>query len=207
MDKEIKEKLHIEKVVNTGRLYPMKEACEQTGLAYETLKFYCNIGLVPGVKRDARNRRVFNDKDISWIKSLTCLKNCDMSIEEMKEYLALCLKGQSTIPERKEMLMKKRAILIKKHSEIQAAIDAAEAGSTVTLTITDSTGLVVRTLPTPAALDGSLRRLSWDGLDDAGNPAPKGTYTWTLIAFAVDTSSQVVNVTGTGAATGTIKRG
>ena len=45
---------------------------------------------VPGVKRDARNRRVFNDKDISWIKSLTCLKNCDMSIEEMKEYLALC---------------------------------------------------------------------------------------------------------------------
>lgn len=39
MDKEIKEKLHIEKVVNTGRLYPMKEACEQTGLAYETLKF------------------------------------------------------------------------------------------------------------------------------------------------------------------------
>ena len=91
MDKEIKEKLHIEKVVNTGRLYPMKEACEQTGLAYETLKFYCNIGLVPGVKRDARNRRVFNDKDISWIKSLTCLKNCDMSIEEMKEYLAVCL--------------------------------------------------------------------------------------------------------------------
>ena len=123
MDKEIKEKLHIEKVVNTGRLYPMKEACEQTGLAYETLKFYCNIGLVPGVKRDARNRRVFNDKDISWIMSLTCLKNCDMSIEEMKEYLALCLKGQSTIPERKEMLMKKRAILIKKHSEIQAAIE------------------------------------------------------------------------------------
>lgn len=123
MDKEIKEKLHIEKVVNTGRLYPMKEACEQTGLAYETLKFYFNIGLVPGVKRDARNRRVFNDKDISWIKSLTCLKNCDMSIEEMKEYLALCLKGQSTIPERKEMLMKKRAILIKKHSEIQAAIE------------------------------------------------------------------------------------
>jgi len=46
-----------------------------------------------------------------------------MSIEEMKEYLALCLKGQSTIPERKEMLMKKRAILIKKHSEIQAAIE------------------------------------------------------------------------------------
>ena len=88
-----------------------------------------------------------------------------------------------------------------------ADIDATKPLAAGNLTITDSTGLVVRTLPTPAALDGSLRRLSWDGLDDAGNPAPKGTYTWTLIAFAVDTSSQVVNVTGTGAATGTIKRG
>lgn len=47
MDKEIKEKLHIEKVVNTGRLYPMKEACEQTGLAYETLKFTATSALFP----------------------------------------------------------------------------------------------------------------------------------------------------------------
>ena len=46
-----------------------------------------------------------------------------MYIEEMKEYLALCLKGQSTIPERKEMLMKKLAILSKKHCEIQADIE------------------------------------------------------------------------------------
>ena len=87
-----------------------------------------------------------------------------------------------------------------------AAIDTTKPLAAGNLTITDSTGLVVRTLPTPAAPDGSLRGLSWDGLDDAGQPLPKGTYTWTLIAFAVDTSGQVVNVTGTDAATGTIKR-
>ncbi len=88
-----------------------------------------------------------------------------------------------------------------------AAIDTTKPLAAGNLTITDSTGLVVRTLPTPAAPDGSLRGLSWDGLDDAGNPVPKGTYTWTLIAFGVDTSGQVVNVTGTDAAKGTIKRG
>lgn len=37
----------------------------------------------------------------------TCLKNCGMGIAEMKEYLALCLKGESTIPERKIILDRK----------------------------------------------------------------------------------------------------
>ena len=69
-------------------LYSMKQACEKTGLSYDTLKFYCNEGLVPNVKRDKNNYRVFNNHDIEWIKSLSCLKNCNMSITEMKEYLA-----------------------------------------------------------------------------------------------------------------------
>ena len=84
-------------------LYSMKETCEKTGLTYDTLKFYCNEGLIPNVKRNKSNYRVFNDNDINWIKSLSCLKNCGMSILEMKEYLALCLKGQSSIPERQKV--------------------------------------------------------------------------------------------------------
>ena len=52
----------------------MKQACEKTGLSYETLKFYCNQGLIPNVKRDKQNRRIFDDRDIAWINSLNCLK-------------------------------------------------------------------------------------------------------------------------------------
>ena len=89
-------------------MYTMKEACAKTGLRYETLKFYCNQGLVPNVKRDSQNRRIFNDRDIAWINSLNCLKNCNMGISEMKEYLALCLQGEGTIPERKLILETKR---------------------------------------------------------------------------------------------------
>lgn len=36
----------------TKTLYSMKETCEKTHLTYDTLKFYCNEGLVPNVKRD-----------------------------------------------------------------------------------------------------------------------------------------------------------
>lgn len=69
--------------------YSMKQACEKTNLTYDTLKFYCNEGLVPNVKRDKNNYRIFDDKDIAWINSLSCLKNCGMSITEMSECLAL----------------------------------------------------------------------------------------------------------------------
>ena len=103
-------------------MYTMKLACEQTGLSYETLKFYCNQGLVPNVKRDIQNRRIFSDKDIAWINSLSCLKNCNMGIAEMKEYLQLCLQGQATIPERKVILERKRRELELERQRIQDSI-------------------------------------------------------------------------------------
>lgn len=105
------------------KLYSMKQVCEKTGLTYDTLKFYCNEGLVPNVKRNKNNYRIFNDKDIAWINSLSCLKNCGMSISEMKEYLNLCLKGISSIPERKLILDAKLKELEHKINEIQESIN------------------------------------------------------------------------------------
>lgn len=104
-------------------MYTMKQTCEQVGMTYEALKFYCNQGLVPNVKRDKNNYRVFDERDIEWIKGLTCLKRCGMSIEDMKTYLALCLQGQSTIPERKVILEKQRKLLSEKISGLQKDID------------------------------------------------------------------------------------
>jgi DNA-binding transcriptional MerR regulator len=100
----------------------MKQACEKTGMAYETLKFYCNQGLVPNVKRDQQNRRVFDDRDIAWINSLSCLKNCNMSLAEMKEYIALCLQGEGSIPARKIILEVKRKSLEEERKRIEEAI-------------------------------------------------------------------------------------
>ena len=96
-------------------MYSMKETCEKVGLSYQTLKFYCNEGLIPNVQRDKNNYRIFDDDNINWIKSLSCLKKCGMSIDEMKAYLDLCLQGQSSIPERKIMLdIKKKELELKK---------------------------------------------------------------------------------------------
>ena len=104
-------------------MYTMKQTCELTNMSYETLKFYCNQGLVPNVKRDTNNRRVFDDQDVAWINSLFCLRNCSFSMAEMKHYIDLCLQGPSSIPERKVILEGKRKELLAKQKELQAALD------------------------------------------------------------------------------------
>ena len=101
------------------RLFTMMQVCRELGMTYQTLKFYCNQGLVPNVKRDRNNRRVFSTSDVEWLRGLTCLKRCGMSIEEMRTYLELCLKGPASIPERKMML-----------AEVQESIDYIDAKQT-----------------------------------------------------------------------------
>lgn len=91
-------------------MYSMKQACEQTGMNYEALKFYCNAGLVPNVKRD-----------VEWIKALGCLKRCGLSIAEMKRYTQLCMEGEDSIPERKRLLEEKREALLE---QLQAVKDS-----------------------------------------------------------------------------------
>lgn len=104
-------------------MYTMMQVCRKLDLTYQTLKYYCNEGLVPNVKRDENNRRIFDEHDVNWINDLTCLKKCDFSIKEMKEYLNLCLEGPSTIPIRKEMLKKKRSDLEQSIKQLEESID------------------------------------------------------------------------------------
>lgn len=104
-------------------MYSMKEACALTGMTYENLKFYCKEELVPNVKRDNHNYRVFDDHDIKWIQSLGCLRNCGLTIAEMKEYLSLCLQGESSIPVRKEILSRKKEALLTSMQQLQEAVD------------------------------------------------------------------------------------
>ena len=71
------------------------------------------------MKRDENNRRIFDEHDVKWIQDLICLKKCGMSIQEMKDYLNLCLQGQSTIPQRKEMLAQKQDALRSSIQQLQ----------------------------------------------------------------------------------------
>lgn len=104
-------------------MYTMTQVCKEANLTYQTLKYYCNEGLIPHVKRDKNNRRIFDEHDLKWIKDLICLKKCGMTIQEMKTYLDLCLQGQPTITQRQQMLAKKRQALLASIEELNKCVD------------------------------------------------------------------------------------
>lgn len=104
-------------------MYTMKQTCKEVGITYETLRFYCDEGLIPNVKRDKNNYRCFDDENINIIKGLICLKKCGMSIKDMKKYMSLCEKGTSSINERKEILDNQSEMLIKKMEEIKESLE------------------------------------------------------------------------------------
>ena len=104
-------------------MYTMKQTCDKLGITYETLRFYCDTGLVPDVARDRNNYRMFDDKNIKWISSLLCLRKCGMSVKDMKVYMQLCLKGISSIEERQAILSEQKEILLAQIREIQGSID------------------------------------------------------------------------------------
>jgi len=111
------------KIFGGKNMCTIREACNRVGMSYDTLKFYCKEGLVPNVKRDKNNYRDFDEKNIKWLEGLLCLRHCGMSINDMKEYMNLCIKGFSTIMERKEILDVHRAKLVENIKEIQKSID------------------------------------------------------------------------------------
>lgn len=89
-------------------MYTVKQAAEKVGLSQHTVRFYTDKGLVPSLKRDKNNNRLFDDKSINWLVGIKHLKECGMSIEDIRQYVELCLQGNETIQQRYEMMLEQR---------------------------------------------------------------------------------------------------
>ena len=47
---------------------------------------------------------MFSDYDLSWIRTVHCLRATNLSITDIKKYIELCLKGNKTIPQRAKII-------------------------------------------------------------------------------------------------------
>lgn len=98
-------------------MYTVKEMSELLDLTEHTIRYYTDKGLVPSVQRDKNNNRLFDDESINWLTGVKYLKQCDMSVEDIKTYVDLCLEGDSTIQQRYDIIMKQKAIALEQLEE------------------------------------------------------------------------------------------
>ncbi|NFO88023.1 MerR family transcriptional regulator [Clostridium botulinum] len=96
--------------------YTIKEVAEKYNLSVHTLRYYEKEGLLPFIERNKQGNRIFSDKDLEWLNIICCLKNTNMPIAKIKEYVDLCIEGLETICKREDMLLKHKIYI---ESEIE----------------------------------------------------------------------------------------
>ncbi|MBG9472187.1 MerR family transcriptional regulator [Priestia megaterium] len=89
-------------------MYTVKEVAKLLDLTEHTVRYYTDKELVPSLQRDKNNNRLFDNESINWLIGIKYLKQCGMSVEDIKTYVHLCLEGDSTIEERYEIILKQK---------------------------------------------------------------------------------------------------
>ena len=84
--------------------YTVKEVAQMMKISVHTVRYYDNEGLIPFVSRTQSNIRMFSEYDLSWIRTVHCLRTTNLSINDIKKYIDLCLKGNKTIPQRAKII-------------------------------------------------------------------------------------------------------
>lgn len=91
--------------------YTVKQLSDKYKISVHTIRYYDDQGLFPDVTRDSHGTRLFTDENMDWINLVLCLRNTGMSIADTKHFIELCKKGDSTVPERYQIILaqKKKA--------------------------------------------------------------------------------------------------
>lgn len=97
------------------------ELSRRTGRSVHTIRWYEQQKLVPGVRRDAAGRRVYREQHVMWLDLLDRLRQSGMSIRQMREYATLVKRGDSTLAQRREMLIEHRLRVDARMAELAAA--------------------------------------------------------------------------------------
>jgi DNA-binding transcriptional MerR regulator len=105
------------------KTYTIHEVAEVFSLPISTLRYYDKRGLLPFVSKNEKGYRQFTNSDLRLIKTICCLKDTGMPIQEMKQYIALCLQGIGTIEKRATMLQAHKKQVLQKQKAIDEALD------------------------------------------------------------------------------------
>ena len=101
----------------------IKEAAAQTGISIDNLRYYERIGLIPEVPRSAGGIRDYDADTMHWIDFAMRFKKSGLSLEAIREYIQLAIKGEATKPARKEILLEAKADLEERRKQIQESLD------------------------------------------------------------------------------------
>ena len=97
----------------------MQEVAEMTDLSAHTLRYYEKIGLLAHISRLENGHRRYAEEDLGWIQFLKLLRATGMPIQQMQVFMEFARQGDSTVPDRIEVLTEHRRELAAHIEELQ----------------------------------------------------------------------------------------
>lgn len=92
----------------TSTEFHIGELSRRTGKSVHAIRWYESLGLVPGVRRDAGNRRVYVETHVGWLELMHRLRTTGMTIAQLRAYAALARQGRATLAARRDLLLAHR---------------------------------------------------------------------------------------------------
>ena len=105
--------------------YTIKDMSELTGLPASTLRYYDKQGLLPNLRRDGNNIRIFSDDDYASLRLIDCLKRSGLSIKDIKSFIDMTGKD-SALTGRLEIFRKRREILKQELEDLRSILGVIE---------------------------------------------------------------------------------
>ncbi|MDP4106948.1 MAG: MerR family transcriptional regulator [Bacillota bacterium] len=108
------------------KTYSISEVAKELNLTIYTLRYYDKEGLMPFVERTQNGTRLFKESDISALKVVECLKSTGMPIKEIKTFIDWCSEGDSTLQERYDMFLERKASVEAQMAELKKTMEVIE---------------------------------------------------------------------------------
>ena len=104
-------------------MFTIKQISEKTNLTEHTIRYYDREGLIPLITRTQSGIRQFSEDDLEWINLICCLRNSGMPLQEIKEFMQLCLKGKDSLEERRELLIRHRTRILEQMKNLDNSLN------------------------------------------------------------------------------------
>lgn len=101
----------------------INEVSKKCNLSQDTLRYYERVGLIGPIKKSKSGIREYSQIDINRIEFVKCMRGADMPIDILVKYMKLYDIGDSTIEERKNLLLAQRENLENKMKDMKKAYD------------------------------------------------------------------------------------
>lgn len=102
-------------------MYTIGQIAEMFDLPISTLRYYDKEGLFPNLSRVSGIRK-FTDREVDTLRVIECLKKSGLEIKDIKHFMELCSKGNSTYAERKALLEDRKKAVESEMEQIQRTL-------------------------------------------------------------------------------------